>query len=421
MTAAWLLVATLGFLLFLSAMALQNGTLLALALPYLSFTLIPFWHPARASWRVHRRVEPTQTPGGQPAQITVSVHCEMTDFEEVSIMDRLPAGLQREGETTYHGPLRAGERLSLQFTVRGVRGKYVFSGVDLRIADLLGLREKEEFLPCPAAWMVLPESERLDRIQIFPRRTRIFSGTIRSRESGAGVEFFGTRPYVPGDPLRHLNWKAGARWDLWVTNLFETERVADVGIILDARRSLEIQTRQGSLFEHSIRAAASLSTLFLEAGNRVGLLIFGRWIEWTLPGYGKKQRAKIWLSLAETQLGDHAVFQEFRNLPTYLFPSESQIVLISPLQRQDFLSLRLLKALGYHVLIISPDPIAWERTEVPPDEISRQALHLARMQREVLLAKLRRAHIRVVDWDVNRPLAVVLRETLGGGRPWFAG
>lgn len=153
----------------------------------------------------------------------------------------------------------------------------------------------------------------------------------------------------------------------------------------------------------------------------MGLLIFGRWIEWTLPGYGKKQRAKIWLSLAETQLGDHAVFQEFRNLPTYLFPSESQIVLISPLQRQDFLPLRLLKALGYHVLIISPDPIAWERTEVPPDEISRQALHLARMQREVLLAKLRRAHIRVVDWDVNRPLPVVLRETLGGGRQWFAG
>ena len=83
--------------------------------------------------------------------------------------------------------------------------------------------------------------ERIEKLKISPRRTRVYSGVIRSRESGAGVEFFGTRAYVPGDPLRHLNWKAGARWDLLITNLFEQERVADVGIILDARSLVEIR------------------------------------------------------------------------------------------------------------------------------------------------------------------------------------
>ena len=63
---------------------------------------------------------------------------------------------------------------------------------------------------------------------------------IRSRESGAGTEFLGTRPYVDGDPPRHINWKASARWERVITNLFEQERMADIGIVLDARNVAEV-------------------------------------------------------------------------------------------------------------------------------------------------------------------------------------
>jgi uncharacterized protein (DUF58 family) len=347
--------------------------------------------------------------GGQPCVVKVELANRGKDLEEVFLTDLLPPDVSVEGNTEYYGPFRAGGVETLSYTVRGVRGRYEFPGVSVTIRDLLGLSRDEEILPCPGTLSVLPAADHPERMKIFPRRTRVFTGMIRSRESGAGVEFFGTRGYVPGDPLRHLNWKAGARWDLLITNLFEQERIADVGIILDARSIVEIQTDEDSLFEHSVRAAASLAQYFLGEGNRVALLVYGNYIEWTYPGYGKQQRARIMAALAGAELGEHAVFKEFGSLPTRLFPAESQVVLISPLRGEDVVPLRYLRGLGYRVLIVSPDPISFEKRLLPQDGFRELAESIARMEREATLAKLRRSGAQVVDWDVTGPLWLALK------------
>jgi uncharacterized protein (DUF58 family) len=285
MTGSWSLVASLSLVLLLSGLVLNNEFLLAMALPYMFITLLPLWrNPPQPDWKAERKLEPGHLGGGQPCPIRVTLTNTGEDLEEVLLTDSLPGGVEVEGLPEYSGEFKSGQIETLSYTVRGVRGKYEFPGVSVMEGDLLGLRRKEEFLPCPGTLAVLPAVERLEKIKIFPRRTRVFAGVIRSRESGAGVEFFGTRPYVTGDPLRHLNWKAGARWDLLVTNLFEQERIADVGIILDARSIAEIKTDKDSLFEHSVRAAASLAQYFLGDGNRVGLLVYGNYIQWTWLG-----------------------------------------------------------------------------------------------------------------------------------------
>jgi len=410
MTGAWSLTVSMSLLLFLLGLALKSSALLALALPYLFFTLIPLWrNPPKTDWIAERELAPDHLTGVQPCQMKVSLTNTSEDLEEVRIVDFLPRGVEVEGTPEYFGGWRAGRTETLRYTVRGVRGKYEFPGVSVSVGDLLGLSRKEEFLPCSGTLAVLPAAEKLEKVKISPRRTRIFAGMIRSRESGAGVEFFGTRPYVPGDPLRHLNWKAGARWDLLITNLFEQERIADVGIILDARSRVEVKTNKDSLFEHSVRAAASLAQYFLGEGNRVGLLVYGNYIEWTFPGYGKRHCAKIMAALAGAELGDHAVFKEFRYLPTRLFPTESQVVLVSPLLSEDVYPLRYLRALGYRVLIISPDPIAFGKNLLPRGRIGDTAEGIARMERDLTLAKLRRSGIRVVDWDVSGPLWLTLK------------
>jgi uncharacterized protein (DUF58 family) len=401
---------------------LKNGALLAVALPYLLFSLIPFWRSMEEPHLViERRFEPQYLLGGQPCRMTLSIQNVGNDLEEISLTDVLPAGLQVEGDLTYHGMLRAGQTERLLSTVRGVRGKYEFSGIGVLANDLLGMCRYEKFVSSPGTLAVLPAMERLERLKISPRRTRVYTGDIRSRESGAGVEFFGTRAYVPGDPLRHLNWKAGARWDLLITNLFEQERVADVGIILDARSAVEVRADGESLFEHSIQAAASLAEYFLREGNRVGLLIYGRMVEWTFPGYGKQQRARILAALAQAELGEHAVFKELEHLPTHLFPSESQIVLVSPLLRGDVPMLRYLHALGYRVLVISPDPIAFEKRSLPQDESAALAEGIARMERNATLSKLRRASVNVVEWDVTTPLRIPMKQAMVGEKRWSVG
>ena len=366
--------------------------------------------------QVQRKLEPDHLGGGQPCQIMISITNTGESLDEVSITDLLPEGIQTENASEYSGPFRAGQEETLQYIVRGVRGKYEFPGITVSVGDLLGLSCREEFLPCSGTLAVLPAVEKLEKIRISPRRTRVFTGVIRSRESGAGVEFFGTRAYVPGDPVRHLNWKAGARWDLLITNLFEQERIADVGIILDARSIVELRTGRDSLFEHSVQAAASLAQYFLGEGNRVGLLVYGNYIEWTFPGYGKQQLSRIMGALAQTELGEHAVFKEFEYLPTRLLPAESQVVVISPLRREDVGPLRYLRALGYRVFIVSPDPIAFETRLLRQGRLRAMAEDIARMERDSTLAKLRRSGVQVVEWDVAGPLWLTLKRATAGIR-----
>jgi uncharacterized protein (DUF58 family) len=419
MTKAWCLVASLCLILLISGIALRNGVLLALGLPYMVFVLLPFWRKQpQPDWKVKRSTAPDHLMGGQPCEIEVQLTNAGNDLEEVYLGDLVPPRVKSEGNLEYYGPFRSGQTEELQYTVRGVRGTYEFPGVCISTGDPLGLSRKEELLPCNGTLAVFPAAEKLEKIRMLPRRTRVFTGTIRSRASGAGAEFFGTRAYVTGDPLRHLNWKAGARWDLLITNQFEQERIADIGIILDARGQVELENEGESLFEHSIRAAASLADLLIREGNRVGLLIYGRFIEWTFPGYGKQQRSRIQAALAGAELGEHAVFKELRHIPSRLFPPESQIVMVSPLRREDVNPLRFLRGLGYRILIISPDPVTFENRFFPDGRHQDIAKRIVRMERDAMIAMLRRSGVQMVDWDVTRPLRVVLREATAERRTW---
>jgi uncharacterized protein (DUF58 family) len=241
------------------------------------------------------------------------------------------------------------------------------------------------------------------------------------------VDFFGVREYQQGDPMRWINWRASARHSRAIfTNEFEQERIADVGLILDARQRSEIRLNGISLFEHAIRATAALADVFIQDGDRVALLVYGRGLEWTLPGYGKVQRERILRALARAKTGDSLVFESMDYLPTRLFPPKSQIVILSPLCQDDLPMLTRLRSRGYQVLIISPDPVTFEayytrgykRGHGPASEgalsdETELAMRLARIERVLLLRQLQRVGIRIVDWPVDQPLDQTIHTALG--------
>jgi uncharacterized protein (DUF58 family) len=224
---------------------------------------------------------------------------------------------------------------------------------------------------------------------------------------GAGVEFFGIREYQQGDPLRWVNWRASARLNQkFFINEFEQERVADVGIILDTRQRSQIVLKNNeSIFEYSVQAASALAETFLKDGNRVGLLLYGTILDWTFPDYGKLQRERILKRLSGAKSGESLVFRELEHLPTRLLPPKSQIIFISPLQINDLKTLIGLRAQGYSVMVISPNPILYEieHTEQTGQEI-QIAFRIARIERDLLIKKLQQTGIQVLDWNIAIPL-----------------
>jgi uncharacterized protein (DUF58 family) len=262
---------------------------------------------------------------------------------------------------------------------------------------------------------ILPEVWNLRPIEIRPKRTRGFAGPIPSGQPGSGTDFFGVREYHTGDPRRWINWRISARYPKRLfSNEFEQERIADVGLILDARQRTNVTGTNQSLFEHAIRATAALADSFLKDGNRVGLLIYGRGLERTHPGYGKLQRQSIMRALSKAEIGDSLVFDNLDYLPTRFFPSESQIVLISPLCQDDPPVLTRIRARGYSLLVISPDPVDFEAQIVRNrnDPFVTTARNLAELERGLWIKTLRRVGVRVVNWKVDDPLDNAIQRTL---------
>ena len=136
-------------------------------------------------------------------------------------------------------------------------------------------------------------------------------------------------------------------------------------------------------------------------------------IEWTFPGYGKQQRRQDLGRLIKAELGEHAVFKEFRNLAHSGLSCPVPNCAGQPSSSRRPVPLkRYLRAVGYRVLVISPDPISFEKRLLPQDELTALAEQIARMERNATLSKLRRARVNVVEWDVTLPLRISMKQSL---------
>ena len=410
--------------LLLTGIATVRGEFIALALPLVTYLIVGYLQaPEKIKLEATRRLSAERTSPNPNVDVTVTVTNRGSSLDEILITDVLPAGLTvRSGSNRHLLRLPKGERgtYTFSYTVSGPRGGYVFNGLDAKVNDHLAVSRSKVGVEAKGRLFVLPPVTRVRNITIRPRRTRVYAGTIPARAGGAGTDFFGVREYQPGDPPSAINWRASARQvDKLYANEFQQERVADVGIVLDGRLRTNEFARGHSLFEYSVQAAASLCDALLSQGNRVGLLVYASFLAWTFPGYGKLQRERILHALANAKTGESQVFSDLEHIPTRLFPPESQIVMVSPLSEDDFAPLIQLRAQGYDVMVISPNPVKFELSYLPADQTIQLAGRVIQMERALLLQKMGRAGIHVLDWDVAEPFDLFVKRRLSRSPVWL--
>jgi len=300
--------------------------------------------------------------------------------------------------------LSPGQTTELNYDVKGSRGIYLFDYLKVTTFGNDGISEFEKYLSTQGQLFVLPPIPQLKRVSIRTRQTKVYTGNIPSRVSGFGTDFFGVRDYQPGDPLRYINWRISARYhDSLFSNEFERERVTDTWIILDGRQRSNVRSGESELFEKIVLSGAGLAQALIKEGNRVGLLVYGGYLRWTFPGYGKIQRERVLRALAQATPGDLFIFSDFENLPTRAFPISSQLIFISPLHSEDIPILLKLRARGYAILILSPDAVQFEKRLLSLEDGGISGLRIANIERQLYLKKLQNAGIRVINWDTSIP------------------
>ena len=402
------------FLLALAGLAGRQGAVLALALPLLVYLGVGAWfRPEQPRLTSTRELARSKVAPDIPIESRIPIANQGAFIDELEIIDDLPMGLSlQEGDSRRLVSLAPGEEIELTHSSLGRRGEYTFGDLRARALDTFGLFEISTVLPAVAHLAVLPAALRLRPVTIRPLQTRGFAGPIPSRQDGAGVEFFLVREYQPGDPMRQINWKVSARHEREIfTTTYEQQRIADVGIILDARQQIDIRRGEERLFEYSVRAAGGLAELFLNDGNRVGLLVYGAAIISAFPGMGKLQRERIYRVLARAETGFSYALEKLDYLPTRFFPPRSQVILVSPLVNADVPVLGFLRQQGYSVLVISPNGPLFESGGANATSAEHLALRTALAERKMMINSLRRQGVQVVDWDVSTQLEPLVRAT----------
>lgn len=120
----------------------------------------------------------------------------------------------------------------------------------------------------------------------------VMAGQHRSPYAGVSVEFAQHRQYVPGDDIRHLDWKVYARTDKLMVKQYQQETTLDLVILVDSSGSMKFGSRlfsdasgsasetapdgrpNWSKFDHATATAAALAYITIHQGDRVGLTVY---------------------------------------------------------------------------------------------------------------------------------------------------
>lgn len=98
-------------------------------------------------------------------------------------------------------------------------------------------------------------------------------GAHRSPYTGTGAEFQQLRPYLPGDDLKHLDWKHYARTDRLFTRVYRETTEWPVVLAVDTSRSMAFADSRGvTKLRVSTLLAAALTYLLVQQGEAVGLV-----------------------------------------------------------------------------------------------------------------------------------------------------
>lgn len=126
------------------------------------------------------------------------------------------------------------------------------------------------------------------------------AGLHQSPHKGLSVDFMEYRPYIPGDDLRHVDWKVYARTDRYYVKEYEDETNTHLHLLVDTSRSMEYASGEHPTKRtYAFYLAAALA--YLAAGQRdaPGLTLFDNDVRLQLPARLSDQHLHVLFNTLE--------------------------------------------------------------------------------------------------------------------------
>ena len=205
-----------------------------------------------------------------------------------------------------------------------------------------------------------PESiKRISRLELRARHIveGFLSGMHRSPYFGQSVEFLQHREYVPGDDLRHVDWKVWARQDRLYVKQFEEDTNLRCTLLVDVSNSMEYGSGPLNKYEYACTLAASLAYLVLKQNDAVGCISFDEQHSDAGPDPQQTQPSAIGNRIAGHQPAarqDRTCMPIFRSVAESVAPARHDgrsFPIYWPILSGTIRGLRLLRQRGHDVLV----------------------------------------------------------------------
>jgi len=244
-----------------------------------------------------------------------------------------------------------------------------------------------------------PELLRIGTVRL--ERTTLLPGETRSRRIGDSGEFHGIRTARPEDPPRQINWLASARAGRRLANEYDLEKTGDLLIVLDARPTILGTAADEHLFSIARAAAVGLCDSFLAVKARVGLGVFGEFLDAVPLATGRTQRIRLEAALKRSHLTTARSPPERCAVSVRrVFPPGITTVVLSSLADDASADVSpYLRRRGYPVVVLSPSPLPLLTAgSTLSDEDERLAQRIARLVRRNRIARAWK-EAPTIDWD----------------------
>ncbi len=141
--------------------------------------------------------------------------------------------------------------------------------------------------------------ELLDRVRAIEIRARrlvndLFLGEYHAVFRGRGIEFDELRPYLPGDDVRSIDWKAYARTGQPLIRRYREDRDLTVVFLVDVSASQLAGAASRTKADLAAELAAVLALAAIRNKDKVGLLLFASKPErYVRPGGGRTHVLRV--------------------------------------------------------------------------------------------------------------------------------
>lgn len=246
-------------LLELFVLAAMGATALILAAVYTS--------TVRLDLGVARTATPARLRAGSPARVDLVLHNR--GRRSTPVLSAHDSVQDARGAVLMLAPIRPAGDARIAYRLPTHRRGIVRVGpLDLTLGDPLGLTEARLRAAEVTSLMVHPKLIELKPLVAIAGHDPTAEQQPRRSLANAGDEFFALRPYVVGDELKRVNWRATARSDELVVRQEERPKTGRVTVILDQRR----ENYDEAGFERAVSAGLSALHSAFRGGDALRFL-----------------------------------------------------------------------------------------------------------------------------------------------------